>query len=174
MAKKKKNKIQQPLEYSGNVVVKVLKNNRVINSKKYENTATNRLLYGLALYVSGFNLATLRNYQPKYMAVGSGARPNSDFDMATQAVLENQIGIRANVSALSVTPEIVNMNKATATLTSLFTYNDIGENVINEIGLFATSTEATLIARINVDGIELFPGMSLIIEWNLGFENKVV
>ncbi len=174
MAKKKKNKIQQPLEYSGNVVVKVLKNNRVIDTKKYENTATNRLLYGLAMYVSGFNLETLKNYQPRYMAVGTGSRPNSDFDMATQVVLENQIGTRANITPLSVVQETVGTNKATAILTSLFTYSDISENTINEVGLFATSTEATLMARINVNGIKLSPGMSLIIEWNLGFENKVV
>lgn len=171
--KKTKNTKEEQIQLHGNVTLKLVKNNRVVKTIENKNTATNRMLYGIMLHLTNLDSQNINKYRPNYMGVGSGDSTNETLEIATLVSLEDPIGNLVDIDSRSPVRDEEH-NRVTGALVGLFTYSMVGEAVIREIGLFATDDTATLLARVKVNSLQLSPGMSLIVEWNLGLENKVV
>lgn len=174
MARKKKEKqATEQIQYSGDVVLKLVKDKRILKTIKSKNTATNRLIQGIAMCISKLNMHNINLYQPNFMGVGSDGTPNSSLNMATETALLSQLNNRVDITSDSFKVDYDN-NRVVCVLTGLFTYSMVGSSTIREIGLFATESTASLLSRVTINPIQLSPGMSLIIEWKISIENKVV
>lgn len=160
--------------YTGNVTLKIQKNNKTLKTIKVKNSATLRFFQGLALAIQNVGESVLNgSFLPSYLDVGNGSRDTNITDTKLQSSILQ--GNRIPINTLY--PEVYKNGDSPigyiARFVGVIPYRSITSGNIREIGLFADKIGDTLLARIKLDNeISIEQGMSLIVEWNLSFENK--
>lgn len=163
---------QRPINYDGNVKIKVMQGKNVIKSMEIKNSGTMRLFQGIGYFLSGSTI-NLNDYKPRYISVGSSAVIVATDPSMTS--LYNELDIsRILVDANNVSLNSY-ANSVTIPFTAVIPYTTIGSRPISEIGLFSTPKSDSLLARIIIpqnDWITLLAGQSMVIEWDLVIQNS--
>lgn len=152
----------------GNVVLKVVKGKSVIKEVKTHNYGTVILFIGIIQALSQAD--PINNLRlPRYLGVGTSNTVGSETDTGLQSEVSMvRPALQLNYKGVQSTN-----SSASATYQGLVPYNNIGMASINEIGVFGTSSGASLLARVILpETLKLDPGESLIVEWSFSVSNK--
>lgn len=164
--------VQKPINYDGNVHLKVMQGNALLKRYDIKNSGTMRLFQGIGYFLSGSTI-NLDAYKPKFLSVGTGIVLESTDPTMTSLYNEMNINrILLNTSNISLNAYV---NAVTIPLSTVIPFSTIGNTPITEIGLFSTATSNTLLARIVIPSeyqISLESGQSLVIEWDLVIQNS--
>lgn len=193
MAKKSTNKLKvvktaakvnaNPVGYKGEVTLKLQKDGYDIKTIKTYNSATMKMLHGLASFLCGefdtsnhYETLDAKQYVPEYLAIGYQPAPQATNPVMQRLYNEYKISrIKLDKGA----PRLDSTGKRyMCPITAVINYAAIGSRRITELGLFATVTGDTMLARVNIEsdangepGIELAVGMNLLVEWNIVLQN---
>ena len=167
--------ITDKTSYEGSVVLKLQKNGKILKTIKTKNKGTLRLFQGIALALQNTSASILvGSYLPQYLDAGSqdGETNIRQTTLNNSILKENRVPLNPLYPVLNNT-----INEATGYLckfVGVIPYTLTSGATIKELGLFADKTGDTLLARINLgeDGITIYQGMNLIVEWNLDIENQ--
>lgn len=168
--------IKDSTSYEGSVILKIQKNGKILKTIKTKNKGTLRLFQGIALALQNTSSSVLvGSFLPQYLDAGS----NGEETNITDTTLRNSI-LKGNRVVLNPLYPVPNRNSDPTGYISKFVgvipYTLIGGSKIKELGLFADKTGDTLLARIVIpdDGISIYQGMNLIVEWDLDITNKEI
>lgn len=175
--------VSQLVGTTGNVTLTLVKGSKAVKVHKINNTGVSRLFEGIARALVGTDSKNIQAYVPNYLGVAY-----KDPNQITIATNYNQTSLESNNMVIVPisrrdTREIetatrnawVAIFEATipASLLQSLKYR------VNELGLFGLPEAASLLARIvtiNDEGkagfIEVEPGMTLIVQWEISIENK--
>lgn len=157
------------LQVDGNVTLKYMSGKKLIKTKKLNNSATMRLLQGLALYLCR---ASGDEFLPAFMGVGSNNQLlTPDESLKRDSLMNEYSGRRVVLTRHS--PEITD-DGYKAPFSATFPSSLIGsENPIGEFGLFSTLSSNSMLARVVLSELEYIPaGLTLIVEWNINVSNQ--
>ena len=164
--------VQKPINYDGNVHLKIMQGNNLVKTYDIKNSGTMRLFQGIGYFLSGSTL-NLDSYKPRFLSVGSGiVAATTDPTMTTLYNEMNINRILLNTNNISLNAYI---NAVTIPLSTVIPFSTIGSTAISEIGLFSDATSNTLLARIVIPNnyqIILEPGQSMVVEWDLVIQNS--
>ena len=176
MAKKKKvvsdvTITQAPVNIIGNVNIKKLdKHGKITKTINVKNTATFNLLQGLGYHLLG-NWQLGKNTYPKYLGLGY----NPGTEVATTPIM-NSLYNELNVNRFNLNSSNINLNSDLFSVSILYTtlipFDSISnqEYGFNELGLFSTFTDDSLLARVYwdvKDAVTLKIGETILVEWEI-------
>ena len=167
MAKKKQNMAESKLLINGNVTLKFMSGNKLITKKVINNRATLHLLQGIALYLIKESNQELL---PVFMGIGSSTDETTDikkYSLESEYVGKRVVLTRHNIRSTE--------NGFIAPYSATFPSSLVGDNPIGELGLFSTLSGDSMLARVNLNIVEVIPaGLTLIVEWDINIENSKV
>lgn len=174
MAKQRKNKQGSKVssnistQVGGNVKLTVMQGKQHIMSKVVHNTGTYRFFQGLIQACSGVSVA---GYVPKYISAGSALLPPGTNPLEMVGLVQEYLITRPLLESLFTNP-IISDASVKGTCRGFISYSDV-PGIIKELGLFGTANTNSLLARIEItEGIQLSPGQTLVVEWDIAIENK--
>ena len=162
--------VQKPINYDGNVHLKVMQGDTLVKRYDIKNSGTMRLFQGIGYFLSGSTI-NLSEYKPKYLGTGVVLQTTDP----TMTSLYNEM----NISRILLNTDNISLNAyinaVTIPLSAVIPYSTVTDSTISELGLFSTPTSNTLLARVVVPSstrITLKQGQSLVIEWDLVIQNS--
>lgn len=178
----------QSLGYLGKVTVKLQKDGYTVKTISTHNSATLRLLSGMAqLLVGAFSQGDssknkdITQYIPQYLGLGYEPSPTAT-NPATDTCLHKEYSMnRVKLNVGNPVPDSTG-RKIIIPYSAVINYAMVNSKKINELGLYSSESSAdkTLLARVLVtddangpsDGaIQLAVGMNLLVEWNITLQN---
>lgn len=167
---------QNPIGYTGNVVIKILNASGVKRTIEIKNSGTLRLFQGIGYFLLGADImsSTIYEYRPSYLGLG-----NVPVSYPTDPLLTTLYNEYSSIKRLKLEKGNIRIDsKARAIIApfvALIPYSTVESNNINELGLYSTESGNTLLARIELsEPITILNGESVLVEWQLIINNSSV